>query len=68
MSCNKEPIFIFKISFRSKTFILEMHVISLNSVVDNVKNTISHIKLGKQSQANGETDNLKKLVIKLLHV
>lgn len=68
MSYNKEPIFIFKISFRSKTFILEMHVISLNSVVDNVKNTISHIKLGKQSQANGETDNLKKLVIKLLHV
>lgn len=68
MSCNKEPIFIFKISFRSKTFILEMHVVSLNNVLDNVKNAISHINLGKQAQANARTDNLKKLVIKLLHV
>lgn len=42
-----------------------MHVISLNNVLDNVKNANSHTKLAKQAQANGGTGNLKKLVIKV---
>ena len=68
MNCNKQCIFIFKINFGRKTCILEMHVVSLHNVLDNVKNAISRIVLDELTQVDEGAGDLKKLVIKLLHV